>query len=505
MIRDILEFPGKASLSAEVAVIGSGIAGAEVATFLSRRGVDVLLLESGRRKFDAAIQALNEIHFIGKPHRRMDPDAGYHVYLPPELRGVSRVRQLGGTSNVWTGKWKYLQQTDFEPRSWVPDSDWPLSFQELLTFYRATGKDYGFGDLEAEAQRPEIADFRSHIGKAGLKISSFYWEDTPTRTAIRFGDDMRCSKTLQVVTGATATHLSLDEAGKRVSAITCRSLEGRTLTVSAHVVVLATGGLETPRLLLASNDRQPRGIGNAHDLVGRFYTDHPKHHSGTLAPGPLTRAFAKELQYSPKPRFCICFALDDEMQKAFGLLEHVVYLKPIYGRRWKVQLRRLYGRSPCREGNGFVSAYRVKFVTEQAPNPQSRVSLCRETDAFGVPKLALDWRFTDLDRTSMARTLDLLEKRFLQVGLGRFDFGDQHPSLDNMTDAAHQMGTTRMARHPREGVVDTNCRVFGTENLYVAGSAVFPTGPSYSPTFTILALARRLGEHLLAWRSAAGF
>lgn len=497
VIRDILDCPHGAALSAEVAVVGSGIAGAEIATYLSRRGVDVLLLESGRREFDPSIQTLNDVRFLGKPHRRMDPDAGYHPYLPPELRGVSRVRQLGGTSNVWTGKWKHLQRTDFEPRPWVPDSDWPLGLDDLLPFYRATAEDYGFGDLEAEALRPEIAALRGRLRGAGLKMTSFYWEAAPTRTALRFADDMRGGRALRVVTGATATHLALDEAGEGVAAVTCRSLEGRTVSATARVVVLATGGLETPRLLLASNDRRPRGIGNEHDLVGRFYTDHPKHHSGLLVPGPLTRRYARELQYAPKPRFCLCFALDDPTQRRLGLLEHVVYLKPIYEGRREGLLRMLRGRPACRDGNGRVSAYRVKFVTEQVPNRESRATILGERDGLGVPKLGLDWRFTELDRASMARTLALLEERFLAAGLGRFDFGGERPSLENMTDAAHQMGTTRMATTPRKGVVDPDCRVFGTTNLYVASSAVFPTGPSYSPTFTILALARRLGEHLL--------
>lgn len=159
--------------------------------------------------------------------------------------------------------------------------------------------------------------------------------------------------------------------------------------------------------------------------------------------------------------------------------------------------RTLRCRPACRDGNGPVAAYQVKFVTEQVPHEGSRVKLGTECDALGQRKLEVDWCFTDQDRRSMAKTLQLLTQRFAEVELGTFDFGDDPPRLETMTDAAHQMGTTRMASRPEEGVVDTNCQVFGTDNLYVASSAVFPTGPSYSPTFTILALARRLGHHLL--------
>lgn len=497
MITDILEMGEQTKLRGQVVVLGSGIAGAELATHLARHGREVVLVESGREQFDPSIQALNDVIFLGKRHRELDPDSYYHQYLPPELRGVSRVRQFGGTSNVWTGKWKYMQPSDFESKPWVANSGWPIDFTDLLEHYRSAAKDYGFGDLEAEAIRPEITALRAKLAAGGLKMTSFYWEQTPTRTAIRFGDEMRRSKNLQVVLGATATELKLDDSCQHVTAVVCRSLEGRELIVEGDAVIIATGAFETARLLLASNRQLPNGIGNAHNLVGCFYTDHPKHHTGTLQPGSLTRQYARELQYGPKPRFCICFALDDTTQREHELLEHVLYLKPIYEKRMDRLRRMLQFRPACQDGNGRVASYRVKFVTEQVPHQSSRLKLGTECDALGQRKLAVDWCFTDQDRLSMAKTVELLTQRFAEVGLGTFDFGDDPPRLETMTDAAHQMGTTRMASRPEEGVVDTNCRVFGTDNLYVASSAVFPTGPSYSPTFTILALARRLGQHLL--------
>ncbi len=497
MITDILDMGEQTQLQAQVVVIGSGIAGAEVATHLARHGREVVLVESGRQQFDPAIQALNDVVFLGKRHRELNPDSYYHRYLPPELRGVSRVRQFGGTSNVWTGKWKYLQPSDFEPRPWVENSSWPIAFTDLLAHYRSAAKDYGFGDLEAEAERAEIQSLRGKIGAGGLKMSSFYWEESPTRTAHRFGDEMRRSPHLRVVLGATVTELTLDDRCQRVTGVVCKSLEGREITVAGQTVVLATGALETARLLLASDRQLPGGIGNGHDLVGRFYTDHPKHHTGKLHPGPLAQDFANELQYGPKPRFCICFALDDDTQEQHQLLEHVLYLQPIYERLASRVWRTVQGRAVCRDRNGAVAHYRVKFVTEQAPHRASRLTLGSDRDALGQRQLQVDWCFTGHDHRSMAKTLALLTERFAQLGMGRFDFSDDPPTLETMTDAAHQMGTTRMALRPDEGVVDTDCRVFGTENLYVAGSAVFPTGPSYSPTFTILALARRLGEHLL--------
>ncbi len=497
MITDILELGEQTTLRGQVVVIGSGIAGAEVATHLARHDREVVLVESGRQQFDPSIQALNDVVFVGKRHRELNPNSYYHQYLPPALRGASRVRQFGGTSNIWTGKWTPLQPLDFEERDWVPNSGWPIRLTDLLEHYRSAATDYGIGDLEAEAERSEIKALRSQVDPGGLKLISFYWQETPTRTAIRFGDEMRRSENLQVVLGATATELRLDESCQRVTAVTCRSLEGRELRVEGEIIILAMGALETAHLLLASDRQLPDGIGNQHGLVGRFYTDHPKHHRGSLKPGPLAHQYAPELQFGPKPRFSICFALDDATQRQHKLLQHALYLQPIYERMAQRVWRTLQGRPDCRDENGPVATYHVNFVTEQVPHQGSRIKLGNEYDALGQRKLEVDWRFTDHDYCSMAKIVELLTQRVAEVGLGTFDFGDDPPNLETMTDAAHQMGTTRMASRPEEGVVDPNCRVFGTDNLYVAGSAVFPTGPKYSPTFTILALARRLGQHLL--------
>ncbi len=254
-----------------------------------------------------------------------------------------------------------MQPGDFEGRAWVADSGWPIRFEDLLEHYRSAAKDYGFGDLEAEAIRPEIVELRSKVAAGGLKFSSFYWEETPTRTAVRFGDEMRQSKNLQVVLGATVTELKLDESCQRVTAVACRSMEGRELLVEGETVILAAGAFESARLLLASDRQLPNGIGDAHNLVGRFYTDHPKHHTGKLKPGTLARQYAHELQYGPKPRFCICFALMNQTQQKHELLEHVLYLQPIYESVLQRVGRTLQGLPACRDGNGPVNSYRVKF------------------------------------------------------------------------------------------------------------------------------------------------
>lgn len=137
---------------------------------------------------------------------------------------------------------------------------------------------------------------------------------------------------------------------------------------------------------------------------------------------------------------------------------------------------------------------------EQAPNPDSRVTLGDEVDAFGQRKVCVDWRLTELDWHTYRTAAGLFGAELANSCGGKFEF---EPWLQEGSDAvpqlrgtAHHLGTTRMSDDPNLGVVDRQCRVHGVDNLYVVGSSVFPTGGWAFPTFTIVALSMRLAEHL---------
>jgi choline dehydrogenase-like flavoprotein len=137
------------------------------------------------------------------------------------------------------------------------------------------------------------------------------------------------------------------------------------------------------------------------------------------------------------------------------------------------------------------------LIAEQAPNPDSRVTLADECDRLGVPRARLDWRLSDADRHVVERTQQLLATELERAGVGTLaPESNGNGPWSGLTSSYHHMGTTRMARGPRDGVVDTNCRVHGVDNLYVAGSSVFPTGGVSNPSFTLVALSIRLADHL---------
>jgi choline dehydrogenase-like flavoprotein len=225
--------------------------------------------------------------------------------------------------------------------------------------------------------------------------------------------------------------------------------------------------------------------------------DHPKHKRGVLLPSKLL-ARPEEVATAmwPRPCYHVSFSLSPELQAERSLLHHALYLRPVLReKRWQ-RLRRAARLSPSG-----LAHYGLAFYAEQGPNPESRLTLAPERDLLGMPKLVVDWRMTPLDEQAFRRTHESLVEAFEQAGFGRLDFGPDPLTLDDTTDANHHIGATRMAATPEEGVVDPDCRVFGTANLYVAAASVFPTGHVAAPTLTIMALARRLAAHLLALRA----
>ena len=525
MIRDIAELENGSTINAQVGIVGAGLAGLDAARFLARHGLRVVVLESGRREFDPEIQKLTRVESVGKPLRTPDPKGPHNPYLPPMFRGEGRLRQLGGTANIWTGKWREFDALDFEARAWVPESGWPISLDELRPTYREIERDYAFGDFQAFADNEGYRRLCRETAPAGLQPGFHYWEGETTRPAQRYRAELEASPNLVIVLGASATELLLDHRGERVESVMCRSLDGHWLTLAADHIMVAAGGLETPRLLLASTSRFPEGIGNKHDLVGRFYTDHPKVKGGKLYPGRNFGLIPGGAAFFPRPRFQVSFTLSREEQRRFSLLNHAVFLSPAdssadpgiqaLAAAWrKRDIKRLLWRAASIEASPMAvlaavreklalktgasrDVYKAALCVEQAPNPSSRVYLGTERDGLGMPRLVVDWRFTERDHESFRTTLHKLAKALEAAGIGRLEFGSRPPTLDDTTDANHPMGATRMGATPASGVVDRDCKVFGIDNLFVASSSVFPTGHSVAPTLTIIALARRASARIL--------
>ena len=139
---------------------------------------------------------------------------------------------------------------------------------------------------------------------------------------------------------------------------------------------------------------------------------------------------------------------------------------------------------------------------EQIPQANSRVMLSDKVDAFGMPRLHVDWRYSGADIDSMRGTLEVLSQEFAASGVARFEY-DAETLEEDLTRfgayGGHHIGTARMGLDERSSVVNAECQLHSVNNLFIAGSAVFPTSSQANPTLTLIALSLRLG-HTLAGR-----
>ena len=524
--------PDGTAFQAEVAIVGAGAAGITLAQALAAAGIPVCLVEGGGLEPDAEAQALHDVVGRGYPLREN--------YMP-------RVRQLGGSCNRWAGSCMRLLPEDFAPRAWVPWSGWPIAPDEVERHIPEAARLLGLPDArqllpDTYREGSSAAERRLYDRGDTLRPTVSLWAVKPMRFGQVWRRRLERAATLQVLLHANADHLDLDEAGNAVRELRVATLDGKRHTVVARRFVLAAGGLENARLLLVSNDRQPAGIGNAHDLVGRFFMDHPRAVFGKVRLKPHARlrllrgvplrngkvqlgvtaspavqarerllnhylTFESEQSGYAQERFDAAVQVAkvvlkkghagsrlDLKQALATKTPGLVYLLtpkeivPHWAYRALHRLRELRPR-PATE-----QRYVVVYFCEQPPDPASRVLLDRRHDRLGLPRTVLDWRIGPEVVDSVVRLQNLLAAELEAAGLGSLEPGN--PEAIRFTDASHHMGTTRMSDDPRTGVVDRDGRVHGVANLYLAGSSVFPCAGHANPTLTIVALALRLARHL---------
>ncbi|MEM6626457.1 MAG: GMC family oxidoreductase, partial [Pseudomonadota bacterium] len=291
-------------------------------------------------------------------------------------------------------------------------------------------------------------------------------------------------------------------------------------------------------------------LGNANDLLGRYFMEHPHARGGEIVSDKLATSLSAlpRMKRSQGQRFAAYVRLSEAEQRRQGVLNSALSLAPRRHegaspelmrslkaklkhdlpstRFWRTSYKRLKNASTrAREQiDPWASVWAVKqsrgerglyavIRAEQAPNAASRIRLSARKDRFGLPLADLDWRFCELDKRSVKALMQTLKTEYQRLGWGDVEVSAwlDDPSVNWKMDPLisshpiggyHHMGGTRMASHPSAGVVDANCRMFESPNLYIASSSVFPTGGWANPTLTIIALAERLAVHLLEKRNA---
>lgn len=540
------EKPGLAGeIRTRICIIGAGPAGISMALHLAERGEEILLVAGGAFEKEARHQAL----YAGD-------------VVDPALHSPTteyRHRQFGGSSATWGGRAIPFDPIDFETRDWIDGAKWPITHDEIARFFPEAAELAEIGEAEFSASRAVEGGMKPMI--AGLGGETFSQDgierfSCPTRFGQRYRARIERSSCITALMNAHATEIVAPKG--RVEAVILKTLSGTAFRVLADMVVLAAGGIETPRLLLASRSAGEAGLGNAHDQVGRNYLCHIAGTIGEVRFNQQNTTVFHGYERSWDGVYCRRrLALNPQVQRERGVanivmrLHHARLPDPAHGRGILSAIylakpfisyeysKRLHGGETLGPGGylrhvgnilrepfgtaGFLlnwlkvrtfaerkfpslivaprnAVFSLDVHSEQVPNPESRITLGAARDVLGMPQVRVDWRYRPKDFETVSVALALLKADLAAQQLGNLSYEEDEIPAAMLRDGAyggHHIGTTRMSDDPRQGVVNRDGQVHGIDNLYIAGSSVFPTSSQANPTFTIIAFALRQAEHLL--------
>ena len=517
MVIDARTIEQDSCIEADLCIVGAGAAGITLAHKLAHTTLRICLIESGGRQFDRRTQSL----YRGE-------NSGEHHW--PLIQ--SRRRRYGGSTTAWDGRCRPLDPIDFEARDWIAHSGWPFTRADLDPYYAQAATVCQFDKLpDFEADPP---------GKLSLfdesqAIRTAYFHYPPVLNfAEMYGQEIESAENITLLLHANVTEIVTNEQATRVDQLAVKTLRGNQFNVKAHHFVLAAGGIENARLLLASNRIAPTGLGNQHDLVGRYLMNHPHQFFAVLALAPDCPPLdAYITPFHQAKTVTGVWTFRDQYLRAQKLVNSAVYLTPREEFKstpaylsagmdafnsglealklrnlpddigWHVRrvagdaraVAGIFGRKLTNRSTKLV----LRIALENVPNPESRITLSSKRDALGQNRACINWQLSPIDWHSYRRMVKVLSAEFERTGYGRvlpfFDPEGTPWSLP-VQDGKHHMGATRMHVDPKQGVVDANATVHGIANLSITGSSLFPTGGHANPTFTIVALAARLADHL---------
>ena len=504
----------------DVAVVGAGPAGITLAESWIGAGFDVLLIESGyaneRPRPDSLLGGQN-----------LD-DRYYRL-------NRSRARAFGGTATWWKQdrgvRLRPLDPLDFQARPEVGRGGWPIDGTELAPWYRKAAGMMGLSSADFDVRSGVDATARPlDLDADGVGTALFRF--APKADYPRRLEKLAASTNTTVLLGATASELVPHVSGRTIEALTVITDVNTSLRIRARIYVLAAGGIENARILLASAVGRG-GLNGGNDRVGRYFMEHPHVRTGIIDPPPSSTARCAAAFYSLRrvdgESVIGMLTLHEEVMRREELLNSAWWLRP-RDRRLATPVgaaiadlqaaHREYGRvvtgTTSRAGlvtrqpldslravaatlglGPSTDVLQLAVMAEQEPSSESRVVLGRHRDRLGRPLAAVRWSLSALDFHTIHRTEQLIASALQKRGFGQLQHSFNSESPPALVGGGfHHMGTTRMASSAANGVVDEDCCAHDFSNMYITGSSVFPSVGYANPTLTIVALAARLAHHV---------
>ncbi len=525
----------------DVAVVGSGPAGLAIVSRLVGRGLSLALIEAGSRRRDRE----DEEDSLGAESLSGHGHPAAHLF---------RRRMLGGASTVWGGRCIPFDRIDF--RSGGGGIGWPVDPGEIERHLPAAADflDCGAPEFDEAAfdrplrmNRPEAAD---------LELDTIERFSRPTDLWEKLRPKLEGRRDLRVLAGHLVTSVELCPDGSRVEGLRLVDrASGIRSYLRARHVVLACGGIETARLLLASRDVRPEGIGNHSDHLGRHYMTHvigdvgELHLTSAIEGGKIDYRRTRDGIYGRSLiRLTDACRLRERLPNALWrpapppswdaahrdpILSAVHLAKLLLPKEYQLGLVGAAALPPTPEVLAHLAnilrepvdlasflphilfrrvlarrklpsvflirrdrRYRLEMNAEQMPDPQSRITLGTTRDRWGMPRIRLHWHLDPATLSGVRANLARLEAQVAAGGIGQFLWSPETVEQALGAQGGHHIGTARMSARPEDGVVDPDGTVWGVPNLHLAGAAVFPTSGAVNPTLLLTCLAFRLAGHL---------
>jgi choline dehydrogenase-like flavoprotein len=509
MHTDARTLENNSLIEGDLCIVGAGAAGISMALQWIGTPYKVILLEGGGFEYEAAMQDMYKGRTTGQPYFTLES---------------SRLHYFGGTTGHWAGYCSTFDSIDFEKRSWVPHSGWPITLADLEPYYPIAQQilELGYYSYDPAYWLRQDASLKPLEIDNSVVWNKIWQFSPPTRFGTKYRDAIVNAPNIHLYTYANVTGIRANESVSSVTELTVKNLAGRQHTVRAKKYVLACCAIQNARLLLAANTQSPKGLGNDNGLVGRYFMEHLEVPSAELLlPAARSLKFYELRFFHTKIRAEL--ALTAQQQRQLQVLNGTASLTPKESKEpattpaapgtatpapdehlqgWK-RSEAYYkeGKLPPPEYKP-CKVYELFTRMEQSPNPSSRITLDAATDALGLPRAALHWQLTPLEKTSIRKLYETVGQQAGKAEIGRVRMLEWlHDAQDSAWPSSlgggwHHMGTTRMHDDPKQGVADRNCRVHGINNLYIAGSSCFTTGGAANPTLTLVALTLRLSAHL---------
>ena len=450
----------------DVTVIGAGAAGITLALKLSAAGKRVALIEAGGLIYSDESQQVYKAKNIGDPYFELD---------------ACRLRYFGGSTNHWGGWCRPFEPEDFNRGHLGEEYKWPITFEELDQY-----REEACEILEISSVFQDEAS-GSDIGSIGFNFSP------PVRFGAKYFDSLVENPLVHVFLNSNLVDVTF--SNDQLTSIKIASYDGSSSFVSSRNYILAMGGIENPRYLLWFKSKYGSSFLSDASPIGSYWMEHPVF---TLGQAIVDKRIVSKRFYS----------LSAQAQFDEGILNCGLRINHLPFKRTKELIKEVLCKAPSLgkslyslAGKDLVCGVIFRAEWEQAPTIQSYISLDTETDQFGIPKPILNWTKTELDRKTITSSIKRFNDWLLRLDGGRIQLknwllDNKDYPVDDVLGGNHHMGSTRMHSNLQYGVVDENCKVYGSSNLYVAGSSVFTTGGHNNPTLPIVQFALRLARHL---------